>query len=80
MMRYSGWDLYAKGLEQSRETMIMTIGGHIGYRRRKVKLTIRELADRSGISSTLLFNMKSSKTEPNLSSLEKLAKAFGELK
>ncbi len=54
------------------------IGEYIRYRRIKAQMTIRELAQRAGMTSTLLFNIESGKGEPMLRSVEKIARGFGE--
>ncbi len=54
------------------------IGEYVRYRRIKAQMTIRELAQRAGMTSTLLFNIESEKSEPKLGSVEKIARGFGE--
>jgi transcriptional regulator with XRE-family HTH domain len=39
---------------------------------------LREIAIRSGLSTTVLFNIERGISEPKLSSIEKLARGFGE--
>ena len=55
-----------------------TIGEYLRSRRIEAGLTFRELSVLSGMSTTLLFNIESAKTEPKLRHIEQLASAFGE--
>lgn len=55
-----------------------TIGEYLRSRRIKAGLTFRYLSLRSGISTTLLYNIESGKTEPKLRHIEQLSKALGE--
>lgn len=55
-----------------------TIGEYLRSRRLEAGLTFRELSLRSGMSTTLLYNIESAKTEPKLRHIEQLSKALRE--
>ena len=56
----------------------IAFGRYIRSRRVNAGLTFRELSALSGLTPTLTFSIEKGLTEPRLTTIEKLARGFGE--
>jgi transcriptional regulator with XRE-family HTH domain len=54
-----------------------SIGGRLGELRREHRYSIRKLADRAGVSASLISDVERGRVEPSISTLKRLSDALG---
>lgn len=54
-----------------------SIGGRLGELRREHRYSIRKLADRAGVSASLISDVERGRVEPSISTLKRLSSALG---
>jgi transcriptional regulator with XRE-family HTH domain len=62
---------------RDREAVGASIGGRIEFLRREHRYSIRHLAERAGVSASLISDVERGKVEPSISTLKRLADALG---
>src|SRR6478752_7158430 len=55
----------------------LSIGGRLSQLRREHRYSIRGLAERAGVSASLISDVERGKVEPSISTLKRLADALG---
>src|SRR6476620_840269 len=62
---------------QNGDVQELSIGARLGDLRREHRYSIRRLADRAGVSASLISDVERGKVEPSISTLKRLADALG---
>jgi transcriptional regulator with XRE-family HTH domain len=60
-----------------RDVLEASIGGRIEFLRKEHRFSIRRLAERAGVSASLISDVERGKVEPSISTLKRLADALG---